>query len=82
MNRNITVWTTPGNTIRPGDDITTTTSEFNFDCLTGTFDKEATVCFEVEAKHQAEDYTEFVQGKHNNGGCYGYDYWTVIRVIE
>ncbi|MBQ9024802.1 MAG: hypothetical protein IJ104_00835 [Methanobrevibacter sp.] len=82
MNSNIIVWVTPGNEIRPGDEITTTTSEFNYDCLTGSFDKEATIPVEVIAEHIAEDYSEYVAEKSTNGGCYGYDYWKVIEVIH
>ena len=74
-------WIRPEDEIRPGDEVTTTTSEFGFDCLTGTFDEEADIPVEIIGEHISEDYSEYVHGKHNNGGCYGYDYWRVVEVL-
>ena len=72
----------PEDELRIGDEITTTTSGFHFDCLTGTFDKEARVLVEITAEHLGEDYTEYVPGKDCTGGCYGYDHWKVLSIEE
>lgn len=68
--------------IVPGVEISTTTSEFSYDSVTGFFENniKSTLCVEVE--HVAEDYSEYVPGKASNGGCYGYDYWKVLNVVE
>ena len=75
-------WIRPEDEIRVGDEITTTTSTFWFDCLTGTFDNEARTCVEVTAEHIGEDYSEFKPELCRDGGCYGFDHWKVLAIEE
>lgn len=75
-------WINIGEMLQPGDEITTTTSTFSFNCISGTFDRDAIVPVEVIAEHINADYSDYVRGKHNDGGCYGYDNWKVIEVVE
>lgn len=75
-------WIRPEDEIRVGDEITTTTSSFSFDCLTGTFDKEAKVAVEVTAEHISEDYTKYKPELCRDGGAYGYDHWRVLAIEE
>jgi hypothetical protein len=36
----------------------------------------------VLAKYEYGDYSEYDPDKCNNGGCYGYDYYTIVEVLE
>lgn len=68
--------------IRVGDEVVTTTSEIDFNSKTDCFDQSVDTVVTVLAEHTREDYSEYVAGKSNNGGCYGYDYWKVIKILE
>ena len=65
-----------------GDEISTTTSEFLYNSLTHRFDSQATYMGTVLAKYEYGDYSEYDPDKCNNGGCYGYDYYTIVEVLE
>ena len=65
-----------------GDEISTTTSEFPYNSLTHCFDSQATYMGTVLAKYEESDYSEYDPDKCNNGGCYGYDYYTIVEVLE
>lgn len=68
--------------VKIGSEVSTTTSEFEYDSVAGRFDNNLYTTAEVEVEHIAEDYSEYVQGKACNGGCYGFDYYKVVRVIS
>lgn len=82
MSYEITIKTNHPEDLTIDSEVSTTTSEFEYDAVTGGFDNNLSTTAEVEVEHIAEDYSEYVQGKACNGGCYGYDYWKVIRVIS
>lgn len=79
----ITVWINSDfDEIQMGQIVATTTSEFDFNGVTHVFDKSATTGVDVLAEHIGEDYSEYIHEKSCNGGCYGYDYWKVHRVLS
>lgn len=81
--KEITVWINPDfDEIQMGQIVATTTSEFDFNGVTHVFDKSATTGVNVLVEHIGEDYSEYVAEKSCNGGCYGYDYWKVHRVLS
>lgn len=68
--------------VAPGIEVSTCTSEFPYDSVTENFENNLSSTITVEVEHIGEDYSEYVPGKACNGGCYGYDYWKVINVVE
>lgn len=68
--------------IEIGDVVATTTSEFDYNGVTHCFDQEATSYTTVTAIGVESDYSDYIQGKHNNGGHYGFDYYEVIDIEE
>lgn len=81
MNK-IVVFCKEDENVRVGDEVVLTTSEFNFNSLTGCFDVEAIKGTVVLAEHIGEDYSKFVAEKSSNGGCYGFDYFKVVEIVE
>lgn len=67
--------------LKVGGIISTCTSEFEYDSVRGIFDNNLLTTAEVEVEHIDSNYSEYVAGKDYNGGCYGYDYWKVVRVV-
>ena len=80
MNKQVTldIYHRPEETIENGDVVSTTTSEFAYNGVSGVFDNEATECTTVVAEHIGYNYDEFNLDKCRNGGCYGFDYFKVI----
>jgi len=68
-------------TISVGDIVATTTSEFDYNGITHTFDKEATKSTTVRAIKVGHNYDDYVPEKSCNGGCYGFDFYEVTAVI-
>ena len=65
-----------------GDIVATTTSEFDYNGITHNFDKEATEFTTIIAEHINEDYSEYDVDKCRNGGCYGYDFYKVLSIVD
>ena len=68
--------------IEIGDIVATTTAEFDYNGLTHTFDKEATTSTLCVVEWVDDDYSEFDPDKCRNGGCYGFDYYKVISILD
>ena len=77
-----TVWSEKADEIKQGDTIYLTTSKFEYDCVYGCFMKDLRRCAKVKLKVLNEDLSEYVQGKHIDGGAYAYAAAEVQEVIE
>ena len=77
-----TVYSEKIDTIKTGDIIYLTTSEFMYDCVYGVFMNGIRRSADVEVKILMEDLSEYVPGKSHNGGCYGFASAEVRRVIQ
>lgn len=78
----ITITTNHPEYIEPGIEVSTCTSEFPYDAVTESFENNISAWVTVEVEHIDKDYSEYVAGKASNGGCYGYDYWRVLSIVE
>ena len=76
------VWAEHINDLKVGDKIYLTTSEFEYDCMCGCFMKDIYRCAKVKVKILHEDLSEYVQGKHLNGGWYGFATAEVLEILE
>ena len=76
-----TVYSEKADEIKAGDIIYLTTSEFMYDCVYGVFMKGIRRSVRVKVEILNEDLSEYVPGKSNNGGCYGYASAKVIKVL-
>lgn len=74
-----TVYSEKAGEIKPDDIIYLTTSEFDYDCVYGCFMKDIRKSVRVKVEILNEDLSEYVQGKHLTGGCYGY---AAVKVVE
>lgn len=70
-----------GEKIEIGDVVSTTTSEFDYNGITHCFDREATKFTTVEAVKVGYNYDNYVAEKSCNGGCYGFDYYEVKKIV-
>ena len=70
-----TVYSEKADTIKPGDIIYLTTSEFMYDCVYAVFMKDIRKSVRVLVEILNEDLSEYV-----TGGCYGYAAAKVLRV--
>lgn len=77
-----TVWSEKADEIKPGDRIYLTTSKFEYDCVYGCFMNDLRRCAKVKVKILNEDLSEYVPGKHVDGGSYGYAAAEVLEVLE
>lgn len=84
MSKQVTldIWHQADEKIEIGDIVATTTSEFNYNGITQTFDNEATDYTTVKAVKVGYDYDNYVAEKSCNGGCYGFDYFEVTEIVE
>lgn len=64
------------------DILGTTTSDFEYDAYSCSFERKLQGGVLVLAKWVDSDYSEFVPGKCSNGGCYGFDFYEVVKVIS
>lgn len=78
----LTIKTNYPEEVEVGTEVSTCTAEFGYDSITGRFENNISSYVTIEVEHVGEDYSEYVPGKACNGGCYGYDYWKVINVVE
>ena len=81
-NGEYTVYSEKADQIKPGDIIYLTTSEFMYDCVYAVFMKDICRSVTVKVEILNEDLSEYVPGKHHNGGCYGYAAAKVIEVLS
>lgn len=81
-NGEYTVYSEKADEIKPGDIIYLTTSEFDYDCVCGCFMKGIRRHVRVNVEIMNEDLSEYVQGKHLTGGCYGFAAAKVVGVVE
>lgn len=68
-------------TIKPGDIIYLTTSEFMYDCVYAVFMNGIRRSALVEVEILMEDLSEYVPEKCRTGGCYGFASAKVKRVL-
>lgn len=81
-NGEYTVYSEKADEIKHGDIIYLTTSEFDYDCVCGCFMKGIRRHVRVNVEIMNEDLSEYVQGKHLTGGCYGFAAAKVVEVVE
>lgn len=67
-----------------GDEVSTTTCEFEYDNYYGCFVKreELHMYADVDVEHVRSDYSEYDERTCRNGGNYGYDYYVVTKIHE
>ena len=76
-----TVKSNKADEIKKGDLIYLTTSEFEWDCVYGCFMNNLRGSVDVRVEILNEDLSEYVPGKHCNGGSYGYATARVVDVL-
>jgi hypothetical protein len=69
-------------TLKVGDIITTTTSEFSFNNIRGCFSNAVDYRCNVTGVLINVDASSFVKGKDSYGGCYGFNFYTVISIDQ
>ena len=69
-------------TVTVGDEVSTTTSTFPFDNISGTFANDLNAYAEVDVEHVRSDYSEYDSRTCRDGGNYGYDYYVVTEIHE
>ena len=67
--------------IKTGDLIYLTTSDFEWDCGYGCFINNLRGSIDVRVEILNEDLSEYVPGKHSDGGCYAYATARVVEVL-
>ena len=68
--------------VNVGDEVITTTSEFSYDNVAGTFANDLNAYADVEVDYLSSDYSEYDPCTCRNGGNYGYDYYVVTKIHE
>ena len=68
--------------VNVGDEVSTTTSTFSYDNISGTFANDLNSYADVEVEHTHSDYSEYNHRTCRNGGDYGYDYYLVTKVYK
>ena len=69
-------------TVTVGDEVSTTTSTFPFDNISGTFANDLNAYAEVDVNYLFSDYSEYDPRTCRDGGDYGYDYYVVTKIHE
>ena len=64
------------------DEVSTTTSTFDYDNVAGTFSSDLNAYADVDVEFTHSDYSEYDPRTCRDGGDYGYDYYTVTKIIE
>ena len=64
------------------DEVSTTTSTFDYDNVAGTFANDLNAYADVEIKYTHSDYSEYDPRTCRDGGDYGYDYYVVTKIHE
>ena len=68
--------------VNVGDEISTTTSTFDYDNVAGTFSSDLNAYADVDVEYKYSDYSEYDPRTCRNGGNYGYDYYIVTEIRE
>ena len=69
-------------TVNVGDEVSTTTSTFDYDNVAGTFASDLNAYADVDVEHVRSDYSEYDPRTCRDGGDYGYDYYIVTEIHE
>ena len=69
-------------TVKVGDEVSTTTSTFDYDNVDGTFASDLNAYADVDVEHVRSDYSEYDPRTCRDGGDYGYDYYVVTKIHE
>ena len=69
-------------TVNVGDEVSTTTSTFDYDNVAGTFASDLNAYADVDVEHVRSDYSEYDSRTCRDGGDYGYDYYVVTKIHE
>ena len=69
-------------TVKVGDEVSTTTSTFDYDNVAGTFSSDLNAYADVNVEHVRSDYSEYDPRTCRDGGDYGYDYYVVTKIHE
>ena len=69
-------------TVNVGDEVSTTTSTFDYDNVAGTFANDLNAYADVDVEHVRSDYSEYDPRTCRDGGDYGYDYYVVTKIHE
>lgn len=77
----IRIFTEHPEDLEVGVEVHTTTSDFDFDNITGCFTRNTSYAGEVVAELISEDYSEYDPDKCSTGGCYGFSTWKVLEVL-
>ena len=65
-----------------GDEVSTTTSTFDYDNVAGTFASDLNAYADVDVEFTHSDYSEYDPRTCWDGGNYGYDYYVVTKIHE
>ena len=68
--------------VNVGDEISTTTSTFDYDNVAGTFSSDLNAYADVDVEYKYSDYSEYDPRTCRDGGNYGYDYYIVTEIRE
>ena len=69
-------------TVNVGDEVSTTTSTFDYDNVAGTFASDLNAYADVDVEFTHSDYSEYDSRTCRDGGDYGYDYYVVTEIHE
>ena len=64
------------------DEVSTTTSTFDYDNVAGTFANDLNAYADVDVEYSHSDYSEYDPRTCRDGGNYGYDYYVVTKINE
>ena len=65
-----------------GDEVSTTTSTFDYDNVAGTFASDLNAYADVDVEFTHSDYSEYDERTCRDGGNYGYNYYVVTKIHE
>ena len=68
--------------VNVGDEVSTTTSTFDYDNVAGTFSSDLNAYADVDVEFTHSDYSEYDSRTCRDGGNYGYDYYVVTKIHE
>ena len=68
--------------VNVGDEVSTTTSIFDYDNVAGTFANDLNAYADVDVEYSHSDYSEYNPRTCRDGGNYGYDYYVVTEIHE
>ena len=68
--------------VNVGDEVSTTTSTFDYDNVAGTFSSDLNAYADVDVEDKYSDYSEYDPRTCRDGGKYGYNYYVVTKIHE